>query len=191
MGPEEDLPPGEQLLILLRPFRQDLAASNPSPKTIQIPAASARDGWGQVEIQQPRVPLSPRSAYPTRSKRKELDPCLVRWSFLISELENARARCPSDDRGGHEGTSIEPLNDGTINGETGAPERRPSQPSKEAVLNVSQNLELLTQLSPVSVGNCGLGPREQISIPRGRVIQGLSRYSAQDVVRPKTILQVG
>ena len=69
MGPEEDLPPGEQLLILLRPFRQDLAASNPSPKTIQIPAASARDGWGQVEIQQPRVPPFP--AQPTQQDQNE------------------------------------------------------------------------------------------------------------------------
>jgi hypothetical protein len=35
MGLEEDLPPGEQLLTLFRPFLQDLAASNLSPKTIQ------------------------------------------------------------------------------------------------------------------------------------------------------------
>jgi hypothetical protein len=35
MGLEEDLPPGERLLTLFRPFLQDLAASNLSPKTIQ------------------------------------------------------------------------------------------------------------------------------------------------------------
>jgi len=35
MGLEEDLPPGEQLLTLFRPFLEHLAASNLSPKTIQ------------------------------------------------------------------------------------------------------------------------------------------------------------
>ena len=32
---EKDLPPGEQLLALLRPFLEHLAASDLSPKTIQ------------------------------------------------------------------------------------------------------------------------------------------------------------
>jgi hypothetical protein len=35
MGLEKDLPPGEQLLALFRPFLEHLAASNLSPKTIQ------------------------------------------------------------------------------------------------------------------------------------------------------------
>ena len=35
MGLEEDLPPGQQLLTLFRPFLEHLAASNLSPKTIQ------------------------------------------------------------------------------------------------------------------------------------------------------------
>jgi hypothetical protein len=35
MGLEKDLPPGEQLLGLLRPFLESLAASDLSPKTIQ------------------------------------------------------------------------------------------------------------------------------------------------------------
>jgi hypothetical protein len=35
MGLEKDLPPGEQLLALRRPFLEHLAASNLSPKTIQ------------------------------------------------------------------------------------------------------------------------------------------------------------
>jgi hypothetical protein len=35
MGREKDLPPGEQLLMLFRPFLKHLAASNLSPKTIQ------------------------------------------------------------------------------------------------------------------------------------------------------------
>jgi hypothetical protein len=35
MGLEKDLPPGEQLLALFRPFLQYLAASDLSPKTIQ------------------------------------------------------------------------------------------------------------------------------------------------------------
>jgi hypothetical protein len=35
MGLEKDLPPGEQLLALLRPFLQYLAASDLSAKTIQ------------------------------------------------------------------------------------------------------------------------------------------------------------
>ena len=35
MGLEKDLPPGEQLLVLFRPFLEHLAASNLSPKTIQ------------------------------------------------------------------------------------------------------------------------------------------------------------
>jgi len=36
MGLEKDLPPGEQLLTLFRPFLENLAASDLSPKTIQI-----------------------------------------------------------------------------------------------------------------------------------------------------------
>jgi hypothetical protein len=35
MGLEADLPPGEQLLALFRPFLEHLAASDLSPKTIQ------------------------------------------------------------------------------------------------------------------------------------------------------------
>ena len=35
MGLEKDLPPGEQLLVLFRPFLESLAASDLSPKTIQ------------------------------------------------------------------------------------------------------------------------------------------------------------
>jgi len=35
MGLEKDLPPGEQLIALFRPFLEHLAASNLSPKTIQ------------------------------------------------------------------------------------------------------------------------------------------------------------
>jgi len=35
MGLEKDLPPGEQLLTLFRPFLEYLAASDLSPKTIQ------------------------------------------------------------------------------------------------------------------------------------------------------------
>ena len=35
MGLEKDLPPGEQLLTLFRPFLEHLVASDLSPKTIQ------------------------------------------------------------------------------------------------------------------------------------------------------------
>jgi len=35
MGLEKDLPPGEQLVRLFRPFLAHLAASNLTPKTIQ------------------------------------------------------------------------------------------------------------------------------------------------------------
>jgi hypothetical protein len=35
MGLEKDLPPGEQLVALIRPFLESLAASDLSPKTIQ------------------------------------------------------------------------------------------------------------------------------------------------------------
>lgn len=35
MGLENDLPPGEQLVMLFRPFLEHLAASDLSPKTIQ------------------------------------------------------------------------------------------------------------------------------------------------------------
>src|SRR5437879_10812556 len=35
MGLENDLPPGEQLFTLFRPFLENLAASDLSPKTIQ------------------------------------------------------------------------------------------------------------------------------------------------------------
>ena len=35
MGLEKDLPPGEQLIALFRPFLEHLAASDLSPKTIQ------------------------------------------------------------------------------------------------------------------------------------------------------------
>ena len=52
MGLEKDLPPGEQLLILFRPFLEHLAASGLSPKTIQNcaeltgnPIPSRREFW--------------------------------------------------------------------------------------------------------------------------------------------------
>jgi hypothetical protein len=35
MGLEKDLPPGEQLIALFRPFLERLAASDLSPKTVQ------------------------------------------------------------------------------------------------------------------------------------------------------------
>ena len=35
MGLDKDIPPGEQLLVLFRPFLEYLAASDLSPKTIQ------------------------------------------------------------------------------------------------------------------------------------------------------------
>jgi hypothetical protein len=35
MGLDEDLPPGEELLVCLRPFLEHLAASSLSPKTIR------------------------------------------------------------------------------------------------------------------------------------------------------------
>ena len=35
MGLEKDLPPGDRLLALFRPFLEQLAASDLSPKTIQ------------------------------------------------------------------------------------------------------------------------------------------------------------
>ena len=35
MGLDKDLPPGEQLVVLFRPFLEYLAASDLSPKTIQ------------------------------------------------------------------------------------------------------------------------------------------------------------
>jgi hypothetical protein len=35
MGLEKDLPPGEQLIVIFRPFLEYLAASDLSPKTIQ------------------------------------------------------------------------------------------------------------------------------------------------------------
>ncbi len=40
MGLEQDLPPGEQLLTLFRPFLEHLAASTLSPKTIQKQAGN-------------------------------------------------------------------------------------------------------------------------------------------------------
>jgi len=35
MGLEKDLPPGEALVVCFRPFIEDLASSNLSPKTIR------------------------------------------------------------------------------------------------------------------------------------------------------------
>jgi hypothetical protein len=35
MGLDQDLPPGEQLVVLFRPFLEHLAASHLTPKTIQ------------------------------------------------------------------------------------------------------------------------------------------------------------
>ena len=71
-----------------------------------------------------------------------------------------RTRYSTVDRaaGTNEG-SIEPLNDGTVNGEAGTPKRRRRiHPFKKAVLNVSQNLELLTQLASEVIPDRLLGP---------------------------------
>ena len=71
--------------------------------------------------------------------------------------------CPLLEEGlgsGHEGNSIEPLNDRTIDGEVTGRERCPTGRCKQAILDESQNLELLTQLTTVSFVNCILGPGE-------------------------------
>jgi hypothetical protein len=129
------------------------AAHNPLDIATRFPHSCSLgcDRCGHVEIQQPRVPF-PR-------------PCQVRWRFLISELENARARCLSEGRQRARGTSIEPLYDGTIDGETAGRERRSTRRRDQAVLDESQNLELFTQLAPVSIINCSLSPLVQLSVP--------------------------
>ena len=100
-------------------------------------------------------------------------------------------RCQIVQDSGREQLSIEPLNDRTIDGELAARERRARRPRKQAVLDESQNLELFAQLAPVSFVDCIPGPLVQLSVPDWTVIQGIGRYSANDVVRPKTVRQVG
>src|SRR5258708_2203017 len=92
---------------------------------------------------------------------------------------------------GHEGRLIESLNDRTIDGELAARERRSSRSRKQAILDQRQNLELFTQLAPVSFVDRILGPLEQLRIPDWTVIQGIGRDSANHVVRPKPVRQVG
>src|SRR5437660_7288842 len=57
MGLEKDLPPGEQLVTLFRPFLERLAASNLSPKTIQKHV----DNMGARRRVHPRSPQRPSS----------------------------------------------------------------------------------------------------------------------------------
>jgi hypothetical protein len=66
MGLEKDLPPGEQLVMLFRPFLEHLAASNLSSKTIQkhVDNMWAGNARGSVESNDSRVihsttPFSP------------------------------------------------------------------------------------------------------------------------------------
>src|ERR1700752_745870 len=92
---------------------------------------------------------------------------------------------------GHDGRLIESLNDGTIDGEAAGCERCSTRRRNQTVLDQSQDLELFTQLSPVSVVNRILGPLVQLSIPGRRVVQGKCRYSAQDVIGSIAVRQVG
>src|ERR1700678_3373230 len=113
--------------------------------------------------------------------------------FTISQVKPIKV-CPllKQDRGnGHEGRLIEPYDDRAINRESASCERRATWRGKQAVLHESQDLELFTQLAAVSTGNCSWGPLINLSIPGRRVIQGNGRYSAQYVVGPITVRQVG
>src|SRR5260370_21802059 len=101
------------------------------------------------------------------------------------------ARCLNEGRQRARGKLVEALNDRTIDGEVAARERGSGRSRKQAILNESQNLELFTQLAPISLVDCILRPLEQLSIPDWTVIQGIGRYSANDIVRPKTVRQVG
>ena len=60
MGLEKDLPPGEQLVRLFRPFLEHLAASNLSPKTIQKHVDNLWALGG--ELRSPQRPASEKAA---------------------------------------------------------------------------------------------------------------------------------
>src|ERR1019366_2295664 len=71
MGLEKDLPPGEQLLALFRPFLEYLAASDLSPKTIQKHVDNMwGTGW-RVHPRPQRRPLRKRPVEQPLLKRVE------------------------------------------------------------------------------------------------------------------------
>jgi len=57
MGLEEDLPAGEQLLVLFRPFLEHLAASDLSPKTIQKHVDNMWALGGSSSVNSTAIPL--------------------------------------------------------------------------------------------------------------------------------------
>ena len=110
MGLEKDLPPGEQLLALFRPFLERLAASHLSPKTIQkhvdniwaLGGEFIRDLHNDPSLRKKPVDLvlrrmieygGPLLYHGGEDQQRSFDStCRKRWRFLS---EPARQRSPS------------------------------------------------------------------------------------------------
>ena len=92
--------------------------------------------------------------------------------------------CPLLEEGlgsGHEGSSIEPLDNRTIDGETASRERCSTRRREQAVLDERQNLELFTQLASGSLLIASWVSLVNLSIPGRRGNPEHScRYSAQE-----------
>src|SRR5690349_2655236 len=85
--------------------------------------------------------------------------------------------------------SIEPLNDGTVDGKTRTAECFTTRARDEFVLHESENLELLAHLTPEPLVDGIGGPFEQLGIPVRAVIERDGWNPTQDVVRPEAVRQ--
>ena len=66
-------------------------------------------------------------------------------------------------------------------------ESRALRPGQQAILHVSQNLELLAQLLAEALLDRGRRPFEDIDVPSRAVVESKRRDPAKDVVRPEPI----
>ena len=92
---------------------------------------------------------------------------------------------------GREEGLIKPLHDRAINGEAGASEFAAARTGNQAILDEGQDLEFFTHLTSIALTDRVLCPFEQLRVPCRTVIQCIRRDSAHDVIRSKTIRQIG
>ena len=74
----------------------------------------------------------------------------TKWEIDYDPLESANVPAARLEAGsGHEGSSIEPYDNRTIDGETGTSVRSSARRGKQAILNVGEDLEFFTKLLPI------------------------------------------
>ena len=79
------------------------------------------------------------------------------------------------------------MDDRAVIDHTDTAESRAVRPGQQAILHVSQDLELLAQLLAEALLDRGRRPFEQVDVPSRAIVESKRRDPANDVVRPEPI----